>query len=102
MTEYIISTVATALLSGGLVQLLNLRSMKRIKKSEADLKGIEANHNEIENLRNIIDSQQKEIERLVERNGDLEKKYVALQHDFLTLSEEIRKKRKNNKKSLNI
>lgn len=82
----IVSNLGTALLSGGLVQLLNIRSIKRVKSAEADIK-------EIESLRDIIETNRDEINRLVKRNTDLEQKYVELQREFIAMCEDITKLR---------
>ena len=75
--------VLAALSAGGnAVQWLYTRSLKRIKSAEADIK-------EIEGLRQIIDINRAEIERLVNRQLDLEKKYDDLRREYDQLLERI-------------
>ncbi len=92
MTEQIIiwALGIISTLFGGLniFQWITLRSYKRVKAAEADAQ-------DIENLRKIIDSMQSEIGRLRDRLDEAEKRayenanrYYSLQQEFETYKQQ--------------
>lgn len=77
-TSIILSLLTLLLGSGNLVQFVQMRELKR--KSSA-----EAYQLEIDSLRKIIESNQKEIARLSTNYGELQDKYFRLAEEVQDL-----------------
>ena len=94
MTEQIITWVLGILttLFGGLniFQWITLRSYKRVKAAEAD-------RQEIENLRLVIDSMQAEIGRLQKRLDEAEKRAYENSNKYYSLQQEFEQYKLNHK-----
>lgn len=94
MTEQIITWVLGILttLFGGLniFQWITLRSYKRVKAAEAD-------RQEIENLRLVIDSMQAEIGRLQTRLDEAEKRAYENSNKYYSLQQEFEQYKLNHK-----
>ena len=94
MAEQIITWVLGILttLFGGLniFQWITLRSYKRVKAAEAD-------RQEIENLRLVIDSMQAEIGRLQTRLDEAEKRAYENSNKYYSLQQEFEQYKLNHK-----
>ena len=92
-TAEIILAILTLLLGGGnILQLLQIRALKR--KSNA-----EASQEEIRSLSMIIDKNREEITRLTTSYGELQEKYFKLAEEVQDLRARVNKQRTTTKKS---
>lgn len=92
-TAEIILSIVTLLLGGGnILQLLQIRALKR--KSNA-----EASQEEIRSLSMIIDKNREEITRLTNSYGELQEKYFRLAEEVQDLRARVNKQHKTTKKS---